>query len=72
MYFTELSRTAGLLFMPVVCLGELGNRFPIGNFRYDKFNRQFIIVLNTPFHRIQMELTLTGKNQLFQFLRILY
>ena len=59
MYLSELSGSPGLLFMPVVCLGNLGNGFPVGDLGWKKFGLYMIGVIQVPFYDVQVMFSLS-------------
>jgi hypothetical protein len=54
--------------MAVVRTGCFRDGFTIRDFRFVEFDRQFIIVLDSPFQRTKMEFSLAGNDRLLQFL----
>ena len=71
MNFTELARTTGLFLMTIVGTGSFRYSLTIGYSRFFKLNLQFLIVLQTPLQRTQMEFALSMHNCLAQFLRLI-
>ncbi len=71
MYFTELSCTARLLLVTVVCTGHLGDGLAIGYAGRLKLDGYLVIVFQTPLQRTQMEFSLSANDGLTQFLALL-
>ena len=71
MNLSELACATRLFLMAVIRTGRFRNRLTIRDLRLQIFDRQFIIILDSPFQCTKMELTLTGNDCLLQFLGLL-
>ncbi len=69
-HFSKLAGTSRLFLMSVIGTRCLCYCLPVRYFWLFKHDRQLIIVFNPPFQCTQMELTLPGKDCLFQFFRL--
>ena len=56
--------------MAIIGTGRLRNGLAVRNTGFFKDNRQFFIVLQTPFQRTQMEFALAVNNRLTQLFRL--
>ena len=72
MNLAELSGSTRLFLVAIVCVGIFRDGFTVRDTWRVEFDFQFIIMLDTPFHGVQVELALSGDNHLFQFLGILH
>ena len=68
---TKLSCTTRLFLVTVVCTRHLGNGLTIWYLGFNKLNRQFLIVLKTPFQSAEVEFSLSVNDGLTQFLALL-
>ena len=65
MNLTELSGTTRLFLVAIVCVSVFRDGFTVRDTWRVEFDFQFIIVLDTPFHGVQVELALSGDDHLF-------
>ena len=72
MHLTKLSGTTALFLMTVFSLCLLGDRLTIRNLRLFKSHRYLLIVLQAPFQRAQVELTLSMHDGLPEFFALLH
>ena len=71
MHFSELACTSGLFFMTIICTCGFCDGLSIWNFRFFKYDGQFVVVLYPPFECTEVEFALTGENGLLQLFALL-
>src|SRR5574344_52995 len=71
-YLTELACTTRLFLVTIHLMSFLGNSLPIRNLRSKEFDFNTEFMLQSPFDHVDMLLSLTTENGLFQFLGIFY
>ena len=72
MNLTELTCTAGLFLVTVVCNSNLCNGLSVRDFWSHKINLKFIYVIEFPLENVDVMLSLSAEDGLFQLLRVLY
>ena len=72
MHFTELSGTARLFLVAIVCACGFGERLAVGNALFGELHFDFVDVFENPLQRAEMELTLSVHENLAQLLALFH